>query len=80
MVETRAKIEHGKAENKALKKKKEELKAALKGVVTADKTKIQTEIDEITEQIRTNDKEIKRTSEEREVVVAEETTARTEMT
>ena len=52
----------------------------MKGLGTQETTKLETEIDDINEQIHEKEKEIKRASAERETAVAEETTARTEMT
>jgi regulator of replication initiation timing len=56
------------------------LKQTLKSVSTSEKTKIQTEIDEISSKITTNKQEIESMNTERESAITEETSARTELT
>ena len=68
------------AANKEFIQQKEKLKAEMKGLPAAGAAKIEDEIDEINDKIRANNKEIQTTTEQRETAIAEEATARTEMT
>lgn len=80
MTEIKEKIDKKTTETNTLVSTREELKTQLKVVAVTEKSKIQESIDKITTDITTYKKETETMTSEREDIVIEETTARTELT
>jgi len=80
MTEIKEKIDKKTTETNTLVSTREELKTQLKVVAVSEKSKIQESIDKITTDITSYKKETETMTSEREEIVIEETTARTELT